>query len=82
MRDDRYQSFLAVPAIVPARAARGIVKIYKWLLILTCVAVVVFVLWQIAMVMNDVSHHRTPAILRNQHHRQASPGTPNFPRRS
>ncbi|MGI4827193.1 MAG: hypothetical protein ACRYFU_03235 [Janthinobacterium lividum] len=67
MSDRRYQDYLAVPAIVPAKAAIGILTACRWLLVFTCIAVVVFVLGQVAMVLNDVSHHRTPAVLRNRH---------------
>ena len=82
MKEDRYRSFVAVPAFIPARLALGVLTIVKWILTLTCTAVVLFVLWQIAIVLNDVSHHRTPKALRVPHSRKAAPGLATIPKRS
>lgn len=63
MNRRRTESYIAVPAIVPTSLAFGILRLFKWMLAITCTFVVGFVLFQIVVVLNDVSHHRTPAAL-------------------
>ena len=59
-------TYLIVPAGIFGRLTTIVWTLFKWLLALTCLAVVGFVLLQIVRVLNDVSHHRTPAALQHR----------------
>lgn len=78
---DQYETFVAVPALIPARLAFAVLTAVKWILALTCLAVVCFVIWQIAMILNDVSHHRMPTALHG-HPRRTAFTIPTKPTRS